>query len=669
MDFAAYSVVFDFLSAPVLVTGRDGKIVYVNPAYERLSGYRSGELLGEKPSILRSGETPDAVYQDLWERIASGGIWRGRFRNLRKDGKPFHVSAVIAPIRNQGGEITELVSVQENLDARPRGDSLGIEEAALLHEVANHVPGVILQFRLYPDGRAAVPFASGSIVEFFDCTAAEVRQNAQALLQRIHKEDLPRLLRSLIGSAKHSREWSAEFRVLLSDGDLRWYSIKAMPEQLADGSWLLHGYIGDVTQRKEAEEELERYAESMRAQNAILERAQYEAGQASRAKSQFLANVGHEFRTPMNGVLGAASLLRDTDTSEEQKEYLGILQSAAESLVRVIEGILDFSRLESRRTRLVETAFRPHELFFDVADVIDRSARRKGLHFRAQVQPSIYGVAHGDPNVLKHILLNVGSNAVKFTEQGRIVMRLERSCEDDEAGRTFFEFVISDTGPGIPEEKRELIFQPFTQVDDSATRTHGGTGMGLAICRELVRQMGGEVIVESCLGRGSAFRVRVPLRFKPEMDSEAFALTAVVPANEDKSALLGDELPALHILIVEDDPATRRLAQRALSDTPFIVDCVPDGADALLALAEADFDLVLMDCHLPRIDGLEATRQVRNGEVAVRNRDVPIFALASPEADASARERCLEAGMNEVLSKPLDPLLLIRLAGRYVGRA
>jgi PAS domain S-box-containing protein len=666
MDFAAYSVIFDYLSVPVLVTRRDGRIVYVNPAYEVMSGYRSGELLGETPAILRSGETPVGVYKDLWARVSNGDVWRGRFRNIRKDGKPFNVSAVIVPILDPDGLITELVSVQENLDLRPRGDPPGNEEAGLLHEVATHVPGVILQFRLYPDGRTAVPFASGSIAAFFECTAAELRQNAEALIKRIHSEDLPRLLRSLVSSAKHSREWAAEFRVVLADNKLRWYLVKAMPERLTDGSWLLHGYISDITKRKEAEKALERFAESMRAQNAILAKAQHEAGQASRAKSQFLANIGHEFRTPMNGVLGAVSLLRDTETSVEQKEYLDILQNAAESLVRVIEGILDFSRLDSRQSQLIETTFRPQEMLTDVAAVVGRAARQKGLSFRLEVRPAAVGIAHGDTNVLRQILLNLGLNAIKFTEKGGVVMRLDRLSQCDQGGRPFFDFLISDTGPGIPLEKRELIFQPFTQVDDSATRAHGGAGMGLAICREMVRRMGGEVSLESHPGRGSDFRVRVPLSFQADSESGAAFAPESNSASGAESPSSGDFSPAVHILCVENHPVDKR--REALRATSFIVDCASDAAEALIALSEADYDLVLIDYDLPHMDGFELATQIRAGMIAVRNKEIPVFALVSPTADAETYARCREVGVNEILVKPMDPFVLSQLVRRCIRR-
>jgi PAS domain S-box-containing protein len=425
--------------------------------------------------------------------------------------------------------------------------------------------------------------------------------------------------------------------------------------------------LGDISERKQTEFDL------AVARDAALE--------ASRAKSSFLATVSHEIRTPMNGVTGLTGLLLTTRLDQRQHQYADGIRKAGDALLAIIDDVLDFSKGEAGKVVLEQIDFDLTEVVGEIGELVAEGARAKGLELLAYCSPELPLVLRGDPSRLRQVLLNLASNAVKFTERGEVV--ISAHLESEASDRTVVRFEVTDTGIGLEEENREALFSPFTQADSSTTRQYGGTGLGLAICRQLVTAMGGELGVQSTLGQGSTFWFAVPL------EPVAGAATAAdfVSAGDGVDRLAGMEAlvvedglqhaaarrrpqPAApstgasrtrrgRLLVVEDNEINQLVAVGILDHLGFVSEVAGNGREALSLLEGSTFDAVLMDCQMPEMDGFQATVELRHAEAklsadAGRRVHTPVIAMTAG-AVAGDRERCLAAGMDDYVAKPVDP--------------
>ncbi|WP_184446284.1 ATP-binding protein [Rhodospirillum centenum] len=403
--------------------------------------------------------------------------------------------------------------------------------------------------------------------------------------------------------------------------------------------------------RREAElqaAEMVALAEELAAARTRADEARAESEAANRAKSDFVAVMSHEVRTPLNALLGFADLLLQTPLTAEQREWVTLQREAGEALLTVVSDVLDFSKLEAGRLEVDPHPFQLARLARSTSDLVRPTAEERGLALRVAVDPRLPEVVQGDAKRVRQVLLNLLNNAVKFTERGHVALAVFPVAD----GRVRFE--VLDTGIGIAPEQQERLFQEFVQADRATARRYGGTGLGLAICRRLVDLMGGAIGVESAPGRGSLFWFELPL---PADESSRPPPCAPEPVRSVDSA---------RILLAEDVKANQALAVALLTKAGHRVTVVANGLDAVQAVAATPFDLVLMDVRMPRLGGLEATRRIR--ALGGPRGAIPVVALT---AEAGAREQaaCLEAGMDEVLTKPLQPALLLDAIARLAGRA
>lgn len=746
---------------------KKGNMLLLNKAVEQMTGYLREEICTVDQWFKMLGRDHAEETRGCYERIRAEGFAEPRIvQYYRKDGelRLFEVAEyastdgevwLLQDVTRQKQMERDLRAGRQRFELAVRGSSDGIWDW---------------------DITAKTVYYSPRFHELLGFDEKDTNGTAEFFSKQAHPDDYPAVLAALREHLRLRVPYDMECRLMMKSGEYRWFRVKGLAVWNTAGRAIrMAGSISDIATRKQAEQEMHTLVQQ-------IEEARRKAEAAANAKSEFLAHMSHEIRTPMHGVLGMTGLLLETDLNSEQREYAETVRYSAESLLTLLNDVLDISKIESGKLHIERIPFDVEACVWDVVNLLTPRALEKSINLLVQVAPDLPASVISDPARLRQILLNLVGNAVKFTESGTVSVHVQLAAS---IGRSELLVVVRDTGIGIPRDKRGSLFQQFVQADASTTRKFGGTGLGLAICRRLLDLMGGSIQVESELGKGSTFTFVLPVNAAPEemtlavsagleagiahvllvssqqesrlcmsemltgaglvvqsvtsadalmgmllayqagetpfqlliiensADVNGYEVCRAVQAQgqlaglkvivttslrrrSDRTLLeaagatrlllkpvrprelyrsvascMGRNEPAtqidvkpvmkkqvareapLRILVAEDNPINQKLAVRLLEKFGFLVDLAPTGTEAVAKVAKGGFDIVLMDCQMPEMDGYEATMEIRRRESETGSPRVPIIAMTANALEGD-RERCLKVGMDDFLSKPVQ---------------
>jgi PAS domain S-box-containing protein len=629
----------------IVLLDTDGRVRSWNEGAEGIFGFSREEIIGQHLSKFYSEEECIAGKPGVQLRLARIA---GRFNEVgwrvRKNGAQFHASIEITALRNKRGKLTGFgqlicdISVQKDAEERLRKSE---EMFRLL------VSGV-------EDYAIVMLNPAGEIVSWNEGLKRIKGYGAEEILGKhfscfYQAEDIAagKPQTELEIASKKGRVEVEGWRVRKDQSRFRAHVVISA---LHDQAGVLVGFgkvTRDISQQEAAEES--------------LKQARDQAQEASRLKSQFLANMSHEIRTPMNGILGITDILIRSELTDKQRQILKTLRDVGASMLAVINDILDFSKVEAGKLSLQSEAFSLAELMDGIREMFAVEASKSENEFFVSISEATPRIVIGDSGRLRQVLINLIGNAIKFTRKGNVTLTVNVNVLSDDD--VLADFRVIDNGIGISNEQIACLFEPFVQGDGATTRKYGGTGLGLSISKSLVELMQGQIGAESELGKGSTFWFRIPLKratLSPETISKGAGIA---------DGLEYDPVPSWQfrsdsaILIVEDNPVNKSVILMELSEFGLAATAVSNGKEAVAAVLSQHFDLILMDCQMPEMDGWQATNQIRALET--NGKRVPIIALTAQALEGD-RDKCLAAGMDDYLSKPIDFAKLERVLKRWL---
>ncbi|MBF0382345.1 MAG: PAS domain S-box protein, partial [Magnetococcales bacterium] len=605
----------------------NGLTTFVNPAAAKMVGWKQEELIGLSQHDILHHKHADGSHYPKEDCPIYASLKDGVSQNVkhevfwRKDGTSFPVEYITTPIIEEEKIVGAVVLFKDITKSKK------IEKRLReLTEAVEQSPASVV----ITDVDGNIQYVNPHFCKLTGYTYQESIGISPSILKSGEMPDEEyKVLWETITSGK---TWHGEFHNKKKNGELYWESASISPIRDSDNKIINFLAIKeDITKRKIIEEELKLSKE--------------EAERANESKSMFLASMSHDIRTPMNAILGMGEILAESNLDNEQKHYLKIINSAGEGLLALINDILDLSKIEAGELELETVPFSPRELVNESIIILKTKALSQGIKLHSNIAETTPDHLIGDPQRLKQILLNLLSNALKFTERGKVILSVTK------AQNSFLRLSVSDTGTGIAKERLETIFKPFKQAETSTTRRFGGTGLGLSICQKLVTLMEGKIWVESTMGKGSTFNFEIPIQLVEEIkDQHNLDADSGTTANSDEKGL--------SILLADDAEENCFVIEAFLKNSNHTLTTVADGSEAFETFKQGDFDIVLMDINMPVMDGYEATKKIREWENSQQRSPIPILALTA-NAMKEDVEKTREAGCNLHLSKPLRKQRLI----------
>lgn len=609
-----------------IINRRCGNLIYCIHSYEHQKGCGFSDHCPFCPIM-------NAIKRAVLEKKPTKGremefvLDRGSCR------KKLWVRFSVEPLRLQNNPNCAVIALDDISDRKRLEVSL-IEERENIRAITDSAKDAILMMN--PDGN--ISFWNRAAESILGYTAQEAIGTDLHLLlvpYRYHNDYKEALKRFHATGEGNALGKNIEILAKHKNGNEIPMELALSAVERSDG-WYAIGILRDITERKRSEKELKEAKEL--------------AESANRAKSEFLANMSHEIRTPMNVIIGMSDLIKDTPLNKEQQEYALMLSHSSEILLSLIEDILDFSKIEAGKIELESIDFDLRKLIGKIVDMLKIKASEKGLVLYCDIDADVPNFLNGDPNRLRQVLLNLINNALKFTSKGQISIKIKNEDRDSlnktEQESLTISFEVADTGIGIPTDRLDRMFQPFSQADASTTRRYGGTGLGLAISKNLVELMGGTISVKSKYGQGAAFKFTST--FKKGLDR---ALNPKFFCNYNDTSLTSAvkaNLTGIRVLMAEDNEFNQRLALIVLQKMGIAADVVCNGKEVIEAVCKNSYDIILMDVQMPEMDGIEAAKQVRK-----QGYYTPIIAMTA-NATPQDRLNCIQAGMDDYISKPIN---------------
>lgn len=636
----------DSVRSVIFMKDRDGRHILVNAFYEEATGISKETIIGKTDHDVMPSDVADAIVRQDRQVMETGKAVTYEESVPSPNGEERHYLTTKVPLFDSAGIVNGMCGIATDITDRKRAEK-EVQQANFLSDMALELTNSgywhidyndpdyyyqseraarIVGEEIKPDGRYHLQNEWFSRLIEADPDAAE--------------QTSERYQGALEGRYPHYDSTYAYRRP--ADGRIVWLHAAGWVVRDENGkARFMYGVYQDITASRQLEQE--------------IVAAKQKAEEAARAKSDFLANMSHEIRTPMNAVIGMSHLALQTEMTPKQRDYLRKIDASAKSLLRIINDILDFSKIEAGHLDIESIEFNLEEVYDNLASLITVKAEEKGLEVLFRIDPDVPLRLQGDPLRLGQILINLASNAVKFTTRGEIVVSTK--IREQTADHTVLEFAISDTGIGMTPAQASKLFQPFSQADTSTTRKFGGTGLGLSICKRLVEMMGGEIWVESVPGEGSVFHF--------------YARFGCTRKSPDRFSNLVGDLRGMRVLVVDDSEMSRAILTESLSSMTFEVGVAASGDEALVELDRAadegrPYDLVLMDYKMPGMDGIEAGRRIKHGQYPSK---IPTVVMVTAYGREEIMSQAQAAGLEGFLIKPVNQSVLLNTIMEVFGRS
>ena len=608
-------------SAIVAETDSRGRITYVNEKFIQISKYPQDELIGQDHRILNSKHHPREFFTNLWKTIAKGNVWKGEVCNKAKDGSTYWVNTTIYPTKDEKGRIQKYTAIRFDITDRKRiEDELqGANASISAQKQALDSAAIVAE----TDLRGRITYVNDKFIEISGYSEKELLgQDHRILNSGYHDKDFFVQLWKTIAKG---HVWTQEVKNKKKNGEYYWVDTTIYPAKDQNGK--LSKFVAirfDITSRKEAEAE--------------IIHARDESQKAMEMKSHFLATVSHEIRTPLNGIIGFSDSLLSENLPQDNQRSINTIKQCGEILYSLINDFLDFSKIEANQLTVEQTNTNIRSILSTVSDMFDQQVSQKGIQLNYHIEKNVPKSVLSDPTRLQQVIVNLVSNAIKFTDKGEVLVSVSSEPLAESNKHQVINFKVKDTGIGIEPHNIGRLFDSFQQADKSTTRKFGGTGLGLSISKKLVQLMDGQISVTSKPGEGSTFEFTITAHV---------ATTSTIDTSSSKQTY--DISNKLRVLVVEDNKINIDLMQSYFDKISIKPKIAKNGVEACELCSESVFDLILMDLNMPILDGWSATEEIRKSQL---NRCATIIALTASNLE-DVKDSCMAAGFNDIALKPI----------------